>query len=130
MTNMKKVASEVPAIMQTAAQHMRKLASSNQSLMKRASAAEHELRLMKLARRMEQRGLEPEMDFEEKVAALREFDEEKLASFAQAIEMAAGGARLGSLDNADNTNTKRASHGERQSSDELEDFVTTQGAFN
>lgn len=127
MSDMKKVAGEVPMVMQTAAQHLRKLASSNRDLVKRASAAEKELLLMKLARRMEQRGIQPELDFDEKVAALSELSEDKLASFEQAIEMAAGGARLGSIENPE----KRASHGERSgSSDELEDFVTTQGAFN
>jgi len=130
MSDMNKVASQVPGVMGAAAQHLRKLAGQNVDLVKRAEVAEHEVRVMKVARRMDQRGLEPNLSFEEKTAMLREMDPEKLGSLEQAIELSAGGFRLGRVE----AEEKRASTGSefysaQSGTDSLEDFVTNQKAY-
>ena len=128
-----KVAGQVPGVMNAAAQHLRKMAGKNVELSKRAEAAEHEVRVMKIARRMEQRGLEPGLAFEEKIAALRDLEPVKLSHMEQAIELAAGGFHLGHVE--EKREEKRASHGGELyatgdgGSDLLEDFVVTQRAF-
>lgn len=132
MSDMNKVASQVPGVMGAAAQHLRKMASQNVELVKRAEVAETEVRAMKIARRMDQRGLEPNLSFEEKTAMLRDMEPKKLGSLEQAIELTAGGFRLGKVEPQEE---KRASAGELYSageagSDTLEDFVTTQKAYS
>lgn len=129
MSNMEKVAAEVPAIMQAASQHLVKLAGQNVELSKRANAAEHENRVMKLARRMEIRGLHPNLDFESKVAQLMEIPVEKLATMEQAVEMAAGGVRLAKVAETE-AGDKLASHDHSgPSDDELESFIESQAAL-
>lgn len=133
---LQKLAGDVPGILAASSQHMRKLASQNVELLKRAEAAERECRLMKLARRMEARGLEPNLSYEEKLASLREVPQTKLASLEQAVEMAAGGFRLGRLDDPSDRGQKLASasageiyHTNEDGSDALEQFVTSQQAY-
>jgi hypothetical protein len=134
MSNMEKVAYEVPSIMQAASQHLVKLAEKNVELVKRAEAAEHENRVMKLARRMEIRGLHTNLSFEEKVAQLMDVPLDKLATMEQAVEMAAGGVRLGKIAET-NTGSKVSSSGYEPPSggssdvDELEIFIESQAAF-
>jgi hypothetical protein len=132
MSDMDKVAGQVPGIMHEAAQHMRKLAEENVSLVGERDALAHEVRLLKIARRMEQRGIEPNLSFEEKVAKLQEVPVEKLAATEQAIELTAGGFKLGHVEQPQGE--KRASRGELYSSDEsggdeLESFVSTMSAY-
>lgn len=132
--DMEKVAGQVPGIMHEAAQHMRKLAEHNVELVQERDALLHENRLMKIARRMEQRGLEPNLSFEEKVAKLQEVPSEKLAATEQAIELTAGGFRLGHIEQPQ-VGEKRASRGELYTSDEsggdeLESFVTQMSAYD
>jgi len=133
MSNMEKVAHEVPGIMQAASQHLVKLAGKNVELVKRAEAAEHETRVMKLARRMEIRGLHTNLSFEEKVAQLSEVPIDKLATMEQAVEMAAGGVRLGKVAEASDTSSKVASNYDMSSGgsadDELESFIESQAAL-
>lgn len=130
-----KIAADIPSVLTTSAQHLRKMASANAELLKRAEAAEHELRVMKLARRMEDRGLEPNLGYEEKVAGLRDLGPEKLASLEQAVELAAGGVSLGTLDESPKTAATGSTHkGElygpnASGSDDLNDFVMSQQAF-
>jgi len=128
--DMNKLAADVPAVMHSAATHMRKLASSNVELVKRAEAAEHENRVMKIARLMDLRGLHQNLSFEEKVASLRDLSLEKLATTEAAIELAAGGVRMPQLQQTE-TGHKTASErapGESDS-DPLEDFIESQAAF-
>lgn len=133
MSDTEKVAGQVPGIMQAAAQHMRKLSEYNVELVQERDALMHENRLMKIARRLEQRGLEPNLSFEEKVAKLEAVPSEKLAATEQAIELTAGGFSLGHVGEAQ-PSEKRASKGELYSSnsagDELEGFVTQNHAFD
>lgn len=129
MSDMEKVAHEVPAMMQAASQHLVKLAGQNVELVKRAESAEHENRVMKLARRMDLRGLHPNLSFEEKVAQLMEVPLDKLATMEQAVEMAAGGVRLGKVAEAADTGSKTASFDGPVGRDELEDFIESQAAL-
>ena len=134
-----KLAGDVPGVLAASAQHMRKLATANVSLVKRASAAEHELRLMKLARRMEVRGLEPNLSFEEKVAGLQEVSTDKLAVLEQSVELSAGGFNLARVAGPDDTGSgsrkvASATTGELYSTndngaDDLDEFVLSQQAF-
>ena len=134
-TDNEKVAAQVPVMMQTAAQHLRKMAADNVDLVKRADSAEREVRLYKLARRMEVRGIEPNLSFEDKVAKLGDIPEEKLARMEQAIELAAGGVRLGTVGSVQtDTDGKTAGRGElykgeSDGSDTLDNFIESQGAF-
>jgi hypothetical protein len=130
-----KLAGDVPGILAASAQHMRKLAGHNVELLKRAEAAEHELRLMKLARRMEARGLEPSLSLEEKLASLRDVPATKLDHVEGAVELTAGGFSLGRVSSSDEGGTKTAGssselyHSNEGGSDDLEEFVTSQQAF-
>lgn len=129
MGDMEKVAHEVPAMMQAASQHLVKLAGANVELVKRAENAEHENRVMKLARRMDVRGLHPNLSYEDKVAQLMEIPLDKLATMEQAVEMAAGGVRLGKVAETD-SGSKTASYGGTDGGgDELEDFIGSQAAL-
>jgi len=124
MDEMDKIAGEVPGIMLASAQQLQKLASTNLELIKRAESAEAENRVMKLARRMEVRGLQPSLTYEEKVAQLSEVHESKLATMEQAVELAAGGVRLGKVAEAPDTKLVGGT-----SPDELEDFINSQSAL-
>lgn len=138
MSTMDKLASQVPGIMQMASEHLQKMASTNVQLVQERDALEHENRVMKIARRMEVRGLEPNLSYEEKVAKLHEVPTEKLASLEQAVELAAGGVKLAHVATRDDAaGEKRASvqrgelyHADEAGSDPLEDFIANQDAFS
>lgn len=134
MDDLTKLAQDVPGIVKEASDHMRKLAAQNVELAGERDAAVHELRLMKLARRMEQRGLESALSYEDKVASLRDVPSTKLATLESAVELAAGGFRLGQLSTDTNkTASEGAPHGElyrsgENGSDTLDDFILSQQA--
>lgn len=90
-----KLASDIPALLTEAASHMEQLSTKLAAQEKRANDMEHELRSMKLARRMEERQLHSNLSYEQKVAQLREATPEKLAQIESGIEYAAQGFRLG-----------------------------------
>lgn len=115
---------ELAPIVRESATHMEKMASELASMSKRAGDAEHELQCMKLARRMEQRGIEAELDFEEKVAKLMPLNSTKLASMENAVEIAAGGFRLGAPPE------KVAAEEQGSSRDELENWVSSNRAYS
>lgn len=95
--NLKKIASESPAVLLEGARLTRKLASDNVELVERNDALERELTIHKLAMRMHERGLEPGMSITEKVAHLRDVEPAKLAGIEAAVEMSAGGFKLATL---------------------------------
>lgn len=109
-----KLAADAPGVLVAGAQLTRKLASQAVELAQRNEALEHELRLHKIAMRMEDRDLEPDMSVEAKVASLRDMEASKLAGIEAAIEMTPGGFKLASLKIADETSapTPRTSGGE------------------
>lgn len=95
--DLQKLAGNVPEVLRASSQHLVKMAKSHADLLAVSKQQGHELQAYKLARRMEQRGLSPELDFEQKVAKLLETPQEKLATYEQAVELAASGFRLGSV---------------------------------
>jgi len=132
MSELMKLAGDAPGILAAGAQHMRALSTQNVELLKRAGSAETELRLMKLARRMEVRGMEPNLSFEEKVAGLREIPAEKLGSMEEAVEIAAGGVSLGRVASEEDNGRKVASTELYHSDggvDDLEEFVLSGQAY-
>ncbi len=92
-----KLASQIPGIVQNAAESLQKLAGDNLALLDENEALRHELRATKLAHRMEERGFEPTLSHAEKVAALAALDSTKIATMEGAVELAAGGFSLGRM---------------------------------
>lgn len=131
---MKKLASQVPAVLAETGRHMSKLASRNVELEQENSALRHELRLHKLAHRMEERGLEQSLSFEEKVAHLQSVPTGKLDALEQAVELTHGGFKLGSLQEPDtNPNDNGVAHMELGSAAHekaLDDFIMSGRALS
>lgn len=124
-----KIASDAPAVLLEGARVTRKLAQDNMELVERADALEKELTIHKLAMRMQERGLEPALSIEEKIAMLRSVEPVKLAGIEAAVEMSAGGFKLATLREEDFTPEQPAqtkSSGELGSSahyERLDNFV-------
>ncbi len=112
-----KIASDAPAVLLEGAKLTRKLAQDNIDLQERNDALQHELTLHKLAMRMQERGLDPELTLEEKVARLRGVEPTKLAGIEAAVEMSPGGFKLGSLRNEEELVSEQP--GTQKSSGEL-----------
>lgn len=94
---LKKIASNVPAMLAEGARVTRKLAQDNLDLIAEKEAATTSLHVHKLAMRMHERGLEPSLTLSEKVAMLEKVEPSKLAGIEAAVEMSAGGFKLASL---------------------------------
>jgi hypothetical protein len=118
-----KLAGDLQGVLRASAEHLVKLANSNAELLATTQSQEHELKAYKLARRMEQRGLSPDLDFEQKVAKLLETPVEKLATFEQAVELASSEFRLGSVE----LDEKVAEGG--SPTDELSSYIMSQQAY-
>jgi hypothetical protein len=101
MTDISKLASAVPSILAETSNCLRKLASTNAGLVKENEDLRHALRVMKIARRMEERALDAGTPYEAKVARLQGFESEKLDTLEHAIELSPGGFKLGSLQQQD-----------------------------
>lgn len=129
---LRKLAADMPTVLRASAQSIRGLTNKLASLETTHDAQSLELKAYKLARRMEQRGLNPETGFEEKVAHIKTFGHEKMAAFEQAIEMApvtnSSGFRLGTTDPEEKTATAQA--GGSSGNDVLSDYIMSQAAFN
>lgn len=96
-TNIEKIAADAPAILHEAAREMRKLAEDNVELTDKVAVLERELRIHKLAMRMDERGLETALSTAEKIASLSALPMEKLSAIEAAVEMVPGGFKLASL---------------------------------
>ena len=103
MDPMQKIASEAPAILLEGARVTKKLAQDNVELQEQNEALGHELTIHKLAMRMQERGLEPALSLDEKVAMLRSVEATKLAGIEAAVEMSAGGFKLATLHSEEET---------------------------
>lgn len=133
MSNMKKLASQVPAVLAATSAHMSKLAGRNVELEAENKALQNELRLHKLAHRMEERGLEQSLSFEEKVAHLQQVKRAKLDALEQAVELTHGGFKLGSLKEPDTTPDTEVGHSELGSAAQqnaLDDFIMSGRALS
>lgn len=118
-----KLAADLPAVLLEAAEHLELTSTKLAASEKRASDMEHELRAMKLARRMEERGFQSDVSFDSKMAELRRETPEKLAAMEQGLEFAASGFRFGAAMETE------ASPSVGASADPLGDFITGQHAY-
>lgn len=126
-----KVAHDTPAIIREAGSLMRKMAGANITLEKRASNAERELQAMKLARKLEDRGLNADLDFDQKVARIMGMDQDKIASFEAGIELAASGGGLGAVMSEEDAKTASSmSAGAPITDADFDSFILTGGAFS
>lgn len=119
--NLIKIAHDAPGVLLEGARTTRKLAQDNVNLFNENEALKRELTINKLAMRMHDRGLEPSLSLSEKVTMFGGVPEEKLAAVEAAIEMAAGGFKLGSLFNPEDVSSgvpSSKSHGELGSSEQ------------
>ena len=116
---------DVPEVLALSAQHMRKMAHDNTALVQRNEELAHELRLHKIAMRMEERKLEEGVSLAQKVAKLRDIPTEKLASLEQAIELSVGGFKLGSVERPE----LDESEGSSSSAHDLDSFIRSGAAF-
>ena len=91
-------AAQAQAVLAQVPGQLRKLASENESLRARVEELEQEKRLQKLAKRMEEKGLDPDLSEEDRMARLTEQARAgRLDVLEQAVVMAAGRAPLGEL---------------------------------
>lgn len=124
---LEKLAGDLQGVLRTSAHHLAKMANDNAALRAQNHAQDHELKAYKLARRMEQRGLEPGLDFDQKVAKLLETPFEKLATLEQAVELATSGFRLGQVQADDKTASGETSSG--NTPDVLDAYIASQSAY-
>lgn len=120
-----KVAEAAPAVLLAAAQHLKKLAGDNTALLTRAESAEHALACYKLAQRMDERGIQQELSLDQKVASLLKLPMAKLSAVEQAVELSAGGFRLGTI----SEDPKTASQHAGVDADALDSFVNSGAAY-
>ncbi len=119
-----KLAEETQAILLDAAKTMETQSRELVKTAQQRDAALRELRIMKLAKLMEDRGIASELDFNAKVAELSRAENAKLATMEQAIELSAGGFRLGSTyDSAQDVSGP-------SSGDPLEAYIMSGSAYN
>jgi len=126
MNKMQKLAHQVPAVLAEASATLRKTASRLVEVENENDALKHQLRVEKLARRMEQRGLDPNLDFDQKIAHLQEVDKTKLDTLEQAVELSAGGFKLGSLEDSQTNDSVEGVHEELGSAahhEALDNFI-------
>lgn len=86
---------QVGEMMKLAASSLRSLAEENQELKEKVAAFELKERVEKIASQMEDKGLNPELSFEEKVSSLMRKD--NLDAVEEAIGMSAPQTKLASL---------------------------------
>jgi hypothetical protein len=111
-------ATEVPVILKTAAEQVRKQASTILDLTRERDGLENELRAIKLAQRITERGIDDHLSFEQKVAKVKELDETKLAGLEAVIEAVGGSFSLGRLEEE-----KVAAQAGGSSQEALTDFI-------
>lgn len=132
--DMEKLAAEIPAILTESSAQLRKLAHENTQLVEERDAALYELRLNKVARRLEERNLESDLSFTQKLAYLQSIDPSKMDAFEQAIELSTGGFKLGSIQREE-TVTKESSEtlpgelGSRDNHETLDRFILSGSAL-
>lgn len=123
MSELSKLASSIPAIMAEAVPHMRKMAQTVLDQDEEIQGLKNELRLSKIARRMEERRVDSSLDFDQKIAKLKEIDISRLDAVEQAVEMSAGGFKLGSLQETEASNGVEGAVPGTQNHDLLDTFI-------
>lgn len=128
--SIQKLAAQTPTIVYEAGNHLRKMASANVHLAQENTVLRRELHLNKLAHRMEERGLEPGRNFDQKLAFLHDVEESKLASLEQAIEMSAGGFKLASLQETEKDNIQAPGQKGKEAYSDLDSFILSGRALS
>lgn len=129
MDEMTKFAGAVPGVLHEAAALTRKLASANLDLVRERDEAVHQLRLTKLAQRMHERGIDPHLSFDEKVAHLGNHEVTKIAALEMGLSLVGGGLHsLGQLEEKTAGEAHGASTGLTQEG--LNDFILNLGGFD
>lgn len=129
MENMEKIAAQVPVIVTEARDHLRKMAHSLVTEIEKSAALERELRLHKLARRMEARRIDDELDFDEKLAKLASIPNGRLDSFETALEMSPGGFKLGSLQDQEETSAGTEGLSSTEAQNQLDTWISSNAAY-
>ena len=98
---------DVKSLLKTAGAAIRSLKKENGVLNTKLAARQREDRVVKIARDMEEKGLSTDMDFEEKVASVR--NAKNLDVTEEAVKMAAPqGRRIGGLGEVDSPGSASA----------------------
>jgi hypothetical protein len=87
---------QIGQMMKVAAHSIRLLSEENQRLREKVAQFEHRARVEKVASLMEEKGLQPELSFEEKVAVLSQKD--NLDVIEEAVNLSAPQFKLASVD--------------------------------
>lgn len=130
MSDMEKLAAQVPAIVTEARDHLRKMAHSLVAETEKSAALEKELRFHKLARRMEERRIDDALDLESKLAKLASIPESKLDAFEAALELSPGGYKLGSLQHTEEETGNSNAEGGPKPHESLDAWIGSGQAFS
>jgi hypothetical protein len=122
MMDKKAALAQVPALLKEAASHMKAQSTKLAELTESYETVTHELKAMKLAQRMVERGLDPESTWADKVASLKGMSSEKLATMEQAIELAQAPLSLPKVATADTHVTPTTAN--------FDDFILSQSALS
>lgn len=122
MMDKKAALAQVPALLKEAASHMKAQSTKLAELTESYEVVTHELKAMKLAQRMVERGLDPESTWADKVASLKGMSSEKLATMEQAIELAQAPLSLPKVATADTHVTPTTAN--------FDDFILSQSALS
>ena len=129
MSDMEKIAAQVPGIVTEARDHLRKMAHTLVTEREKSASLERELRLHKLARRMESRRIDDELDFEQKLSKLASIPTGRLDSFETALEMSPGGFKLGSLQDQEETSAGVEGLSSSEAQKNLDSWISSNAAF-
>jgi len=129
-TSMDKVAAQIPTMVTEARDHLRKMAHSLVTEREKRSAVERELRLHKIARRLEERRIDDELSFEQKLNKLASLKSKKLDTFETALELSPGGFKLGALQENDSNNNAGGEDGQgSQARSDLDAWIASGAAY-
>lgn len=129
MPNNAELKQMLPGLIKESSDHITKLASENLALLDDNEALKQEVRALKLAHVMQERGLEPSLSYEEKVASLLALPRPKLAAVEAGLEFSAGGFSIGHVAApADNDESRAAkiagaTYSPKPGEDLLDNFV-------
>lgn len=96
-----KLAAQIPGLLHESSELMSKLASDNEELLDENEALRHKVAVMELVDQMTERGLEPTLSRQEKIAALMPQSPAQIEKISNAIEFAAAGISLGRVATTD-----------------------------
>lgn len=129
MSDMEKIAAQVPGILVECRNHLRKMASTLVESEEKCTELGRELRLHKIARDMEKRQIDDELDFEEKIAKLASIPTNRLESFETALTMRPGGFKLGSLQDQEESSAGTEGLSSNEAQGQLDSWIASNAAY-